>query len=377
MVIGIDANEANQSNRVGVGQFAFNVISQLEKIDRKNKYIIYLKSSPLADLPKEREGWKYKVFGPGKMWTQFALPLQLFTQKEKLDVFYTPSHYSPRFSPFPTIISIMDLWHHRHPEQFDKKDLFTLKNWEAYSVKNASRIVTISEFTKSEIVKFYKYPEEKIFVAYPGYNEYRIQNNELRIKGIKEKCKINNDYLLYLGTLQPKKNIEGLIEAFALLITSHQSLATNHYPPITLVIAGKKGWLFEEIFEKVKSLGLENKVIFTGFIKEENKPYLISGAKAFVLPSFYEGFGIPVLEAMSLGVPVVISSEGSLPEVGGKAAIYFDPSNIEDIAEKLKKALSLNKGERDEIIKEGLKQVKVFSWEKCAKVVLSAIEKET
>ncbi|HUV47103.1 MAG TPA: glycosyltransferase, partial [Candidatus Bathyarchaeia archaeon] len=168
MLIGVDANEANQKNRVGVGQFAFNVIRQLEKIDKRNFYLLYLKEPALPDLPKEREGWRYRVFGPSKLWTQVALPLKLFTQREKLSVFYSPSHYAPRLSPFPTVISIMDLWHHRHPEQFAKKDLYQLRKWESYSVKRASRIVTISEFSKSEIVKIYQYPPEKIMVAYPG-----------------------------------------------------------------------------------------------------------------------------------------------------------------------------------------------------------------
>jgi len=370
MIIGIDANEANQANRVGVGQFAFNVISQLEKIDKKNKYFLYLKSSPLPDLPKERDGWSYKVFGPSKLWTQIALPLKLFTQKEKLDVFFTPSHYSPRYSPFPTVISIMDLWHHRHPEQFSQRDLYQLIKWEKYSIEKSSRIVTISEFSKSEILKFYHYPTDKITVAYPGFDKFDIKViKDIRLVNvIKNKFKIKHDYLLYLGTLQPKKNLEGLIEAFKILITNHQL-------PITLVIAGKKGWLYKEIFDKVKSLGIENKVIFTDFIKEDDKPYLISGAKAFVLPSFYEGFGIPVLEAMSLGVPTVISKEGSLPEVGGEAAVYFDPYDLKDMASALRLVLGLNMKGRDEIIEEGFRQAKLFSWAKCADTILDALEK--
>ncbi|MCL5090498.1 MAG: hypothetical protein M1514_00635, partial [Patescibacteria group bacterium] len=106
MLIGIDGNEANEKNRVGVGQFAFNVIKELEKIDNKNDYLIYLKDKPLSDFPKEKKGWRYRIFGPGKLWTQIALPIKLFTQKEKLDIFFTPSHYAPRFSPCPTVISL-------------------------------------------------------------------------------------------------------------------------------------------------------------------------------------------------------------------------------------------------------------------------------
>lgn len=368
MNIGIDGNEANQVNRVGVGQFAYNVIDQLEKIDKDNSYTVYLKNKPLSDLPKERIGWKYLVFGPSKLWTQIALPFKLFTQKEKIDIFYSPSHYAPRFSPVPTIISIMDLWHHRHPEQFNKKDLYQLTKWESYSVKQASHIITISEFSKRETVDIYNTPPEEITVAYPGYSQYEVPNKKYEVEEIKKKFKIKDDYLLYLGTLQPKKNIEKLIEAFALLVTN--------YPTVTLIIAGKKGWLYEKIFTLVNELKLENKVIFTGFVSEREKPYLIAGAKIFVLPSFYEGFGIPVLEAMSLGVPVVASKEGSLPEAGGKAATYCDPYSVESVNETIKKVFDLNEKQRNEIIEEGKRQTEKFSWKKCAQKVLVAIEEQ-
>jgi glycosyltransferase involved in cell wall biosynthesis len=365
MLIGIDGNEANVRNRVGIGQFAFNVVRELEKIDRKNSYLVYLKEPPLPDLPKEREGWRYRVFGPSKLWTQVALPLKLFTQKEKLSVFYSPSHYAPRLSPFPTVISIMDLWHHRHPEQFAKKDLYQLTKWESYSVKKASRIITISEFSKSEIEGIYHYPTEKITVAYPGYEQFTVSNLKIELARVKNKYDIAGNYLLYLGTLQPKKNLEGLVKAFAQVEDKF---------PEKLVIAGKKGWLYEEIFQKVKELNLEDRVIFTGFVEEEEKPYLIAGARAYILPSFYEGFGIPVVEAMALGVPVVAANAGSLPEAGGQAAVYCDPYQVGSIAAAIEKVLSLNKRQRDDIIAKGREHIKQFSWEKCAKKVLEALE---
>lgn len=370
MKVGIDGNEANQAKRVGIGQVAFNVIAQLEKLDKKNKYFVYLSSPPLPDLPRQRDGWQYKVFGPRSFWTQIALPVKLFVQKEQLDIFFTPSHYAPRFSPAPTVIFLMDLWHHRHPEQFAKKDLFQLTKWESYSVKNAKHILTISEFSKSEIINFYHLPPEKITVAYPGFTEdSKVKPNEKdRFAKIKTKYGIKTDYLIYIGTLQPKKNIEGLLRAFSLLIKEYK-------PSITLVIVGKKGWLYEKIFGLVEELNLADKVIFTGFIDDEEKSILLSEAKAFVFPSFYEGFGIPVLEAMALKTPVVLSKEGSLIEVGGEAASYFDPYKIEDIKRAIKGVLSLNKTERDEIINTGLEQVKKFSWEACARTVLATLEK--
>lgn len=366
MLIGIDGNEANIDNRVGVGQVAFNVISWLEKIDNNNSYVIFLKKPPSSDLPTERPGWKYLVFGPEKFWTQIALPLKLWWQKEKPAVFFSPSHYAPRFSCVPTVIYLMDMWHHRHPEQFTKKDLYQLTKWEKYSVESSRHILTISEFSRKEILDIYKIPEDKVTVAYPGFTNFK-SIFKTKILNVKNKYKIEGEYFLYIGTLQPKKNIEGLIRAFQYLILNTKYL-------IQLVIAGKKGWMYEKIFELVKELKLEEKMIFTGFIEEEEKPYLIAGAKAFVFPSFYEGFGIPVLEAMSLGVPVVTSREGSLPEVGGNAAIYCDSYNIETIAAAMQKVLDLSTKEKNEIIEEGLKRCERFNWEKCAKQVLEVLE---
>ena len=372
MIIGIDGNEANQENLVGIGQFALNVINQLEKIDKENEYWIYLKEPPKSHFPPERKKWKYIIFGPSKAWTQFALPLKLFTQSKKPDVFFSPSHYAPRFSPVPTVISIMDLWHHRHPEQFAKKDLYQLTSWEKYSVKNASRIVTISEFSKSEISEFYQYPKEKIKLAYPGINQYRVQSTEYKEDEVKKKYKIDGKYLLYLSTLQPKKNLSNLLIALSIIISQYPF--PEGIPSILLVIAGKKGWLYEEIFTKVKELKLENNVIFTGFISEEDKPYLIKGAECFIMPSFYEGFGIPVVEAMALGVPVAISNVSSLPEVGGEAAFYFDPENPQEIAETIAKVLKLDSLKKSKVIETGKKQAQKFTWEKTAKNILQVLE---
>lgn len=359
MLIGIDGNEANVKNRVGIGEFAFGAMRTLYQLDKKNQYRIYLKDNPLTDLPKERPGWKYCVFGPKFAWTQWRLPLRLYTEKPRIDVFFSPNHYAPRFCPAPSVISIMDLWHHYHPEQFRARDLYQLKNWEAYSVKQAKKIIAISEFTKREIIKLYQVPAEKIVVAYPGYE---------KISNFKEKYGIRGDYILYLGTLQPKKNLIRLIEAFNILYT------TYHIPHTQLIIAGKKGWLYEEIFQEVKRVKMEKRVIFTDFIPEEDKIGLISGASCFVLPSLYEGFGIPVLEAMAIGVPVAISNVASLPEVGGEAAFYFNPENPVSIAETFDKVLKLGSPERERAVELGKKQAEKFSWEKCAGTILRVLE---
>lgn len=388
MIIGIDGNEANVKNRVGVGEYSLQLLRQLKEFSIFNfQFQIYLKKAPLPDLPLAGEGWKYKVFGPKKFWTQIALPLNLCLGRPRPDVFFSPTHYAPRFCPVPSVISIMDLSFFKFPEMFKKKDLAQLKSWTAYSVKKAARILTISQASKNDIIKHYKVPEEKIVVTYPGYKKdtrilrYKDINQDTGILGykdikmniekIKAKYKIKGDYILYVGTLQPRKNLKRLIKAFREVRGQRSEIKGRG---LTLVICGKKGWLYDEIFQKVKELNLEKNVVFTGYVPNEDLPALYKGAKCFVLASLYEGFGIPVLEAMSFGCPVVISNVSSLPEIGGRAAIYVDPYDVKDIARGIIEVLEFNDSNYQTLVKKGLAQAKKFSWEKCAKETLKVLE---
>ncbi|MGB9706962.1 MAG: glycosyltransferase family 4 protein [Microgenomates group bacterium] len=364
MKIALVGYEANIKNRVGSNQYAFEIIWALWKIDKKNDYVIFLPSPPLKDLPPTRKNWSYEVVGPKKLWNFLGLPWGLVKEKPRPDVVFVPGHYAPVFVPAPLVISIMDLGYLRFPQHFTKPIYWKLKFWTEFSLKKAKKILAISRGTKEDIVKFYKIPEEKIVVTYPGVGEkFQIPNSKFQISKIKKKYKIAGRYILFLGTLKPSKNIEGLLEAFKLIIT-------NYELPITLVITGKKGWMFEEVFKKVKALNLEKQVIFTDFVEEKKVPALMAGAEVFVLPSFWEGFGIPVLEAMSLGVPVVASNVGALPEVVGEAGVLVDPNKPQEIALGIKKALE----NKEKLVKLGYQQVKKFSWEKTAQKTLEVLE---
>jgi glycosyltransferase involved in cell wall biosynthesis len=276
----------------------------------------------------------------------------------------------------------MDLAFLRFPHQFRKKDLYTLVNWTKRSVKQASHIFTISQFSKKEIEYFYNYPASQITVTYPGIANLKSQNSpvsprlsrgrakpQLKIK-IFTKYKIEkNKYFLYIGTLQPRKNLIRLIEAFAQII-SHQPLVIDY-----LVVVGKKGWLYQEIFEKVKTLGVEKNIIFTGYVEEEEKAVLLKNALALVLPSLYEGFGMPVLEAMQLGCPVIVSKNSSLSEIVGEAGLYIDdPLSVSGVKKVLLKMVKLNQNQRQILIKSGFKQTKKFSWAKTTKKTLKILK---
>lgn len=365
MIIGIDGNEANVATKVGISEYAFQLLQQFKQLQtQQEKICVYLKSEARGDMPSENAFWQYRIVKPEKLWTQVGLPLDLYLHRPRPDIFFTPTHYAPRFSPVPTVISIMDLSYIYFPQLFNRKDLYQLEHWTKYSAKNAKMILTISEASKRDIMDVYGIPHHRIVVTYPGI-KLSHSSRKTSMDTIRKTYQLTGDYILFVGTLQPRKNIEKLIEAFAQIVPTHKET--------TLVIIGKPGWLYEPILAAPKKFGIEERVKFLSFVSDGELASFYSHAKCYVLPSLYEGFGLPVLEAMSYDCPVITSNVSSLPEAGGDAALYVDPNSSEDIAKKITMVLD-NEKLRLDMIEKGKKQVKRFSWEKTAKETLAVLE---
>ena len=375
MLIGIDGNEANIEKRVGVNQYAFELLKNIHKLQEewknKHKVIVYLSSSPQKDLPKENTQWKYKVIPGQKLWVITKMMPRLLFDKEKPDVFFTPSHYIPPLSTVPRVCTIHDLGYLKFSGQFKRFDFWQLKYWTAISLFVSKAIIAVSNSTKRDIVRHYPFVSNKIKVTQHGYDKARFNThiNNKDVRRVKNKYSIVGDYVLFISTLKPSKNIEGLLEAWKLVL--------NDYPQHQLVIAGKKGWLYESIFKKVKKLKLEDKVVFTDFILEEEKPALIYGAKTFVLPSFWEGFGMDALTSMACGTPVVVSNIEALREVTGKAGVFVDPYKIKDIARGIKDVFSMDKNSYQDVVHKGLIQAEKFSWEDTARKTIKLLEQQS
>ena len=258
-----------------------------------------------------------------------------------------------------------------------KKGFISVKTLGRYSIGKAKKIITISKASKNDIIKAYGVSEDKVVVVCPGIkseiqNSKSETNTKLKMqnsKSLKEKFGIDKEFILFVGTLQPRKNIGKLIEAFSRLKTQDLRLKTD----LELIIVGKKGWMYEDILNAPKKFGIADRVKFLDSVTDEDLPSFYKNAICFVLPSLYEGFGLPILEAMKYGCPVITSNVSSLPEAGGDAAVYFNPESVEDIAEKIEKVISSEKL-RQEMVKKGYEQVKKFSWEKTARETLKVLQ---
>jgi len=359
MYIGIDGNEANTQNRVGSNVYAHQLLRGIHRLDPQTQYKIYLKHPPLKDLPKPTSHWHYHSFGPTKLWTQWRLPLELYLEKTKPSIFFTPGHYAPRFSPVPTVISIMDLAFLFFPQTFKPSVLNQLKSWTKYSVTNAKHIFAISQNTKNDLVKTYHLDPDKITVTYLGSN-LSLDPGPVKVDQTLQKLNLPPKYLLFIGTRQPRKNLDRLIEAFQILQTSHKDLH--------LVIVGKTWDQFATT--KLKS---HPHLHTTGYLPEEQLACVLKGAQAFVFPSLYEGFGLPLVEALRLGVPVAASAVSSIPEITGPSPFLFDPKNVDEIVQKTHDLLNLSQSMRQKLIQEGKIRAKQFTWEKTTIKTLEVI----
>jgi len=374
ITIGVDGNEANVPNRVGVSVYTYEMLKYFESVSKAtHQFVVYLRKPAMPELPKETAFFRYQVVKPDFIWSQISLPVHLFMNR-KPDAFFSPAHYAPRVSPIPTIVTIHDLAYKFFPNEFLSSDLYKLNKWTEYSVKKATKVICVSNHTQTDLLKLYPEATSKTTVVLNGYRKRSRRSIKSvksptspaagGIRGAGIKSNSNIPYILFVGTIQPRKNITTLIEAFESFVESH--------PNYELKIAGKKGWLYTETLKRIESSPASKQIKYLGFVDNEQLETLYSNAYITVLPSLYEGFGLPVLEAMSYGSPVITSDSSSLPEVGGDAVLYCNPDDSKTITVALEKL-------QDSKLRKSLqlkaeKQLKKFSWEKCAEETLNVIK---
>jgi len=418
MLIGIDASRAFQKERTGIEEYSYQVIKHLRdrlrdessfaKASKEKQIILYcnpaVNDCPDFELPKN---WKVKFLRAPIFWTQARLSLEMLFHP--VDVLFVPAHTVPlihparnasRFQkiliwlsaqlcllskeaikthsdaggPKNTIVTIHGLEYEFCPKAYSFWQRFYMRFVIKNSCRWAKRIIAVSESTKKDLVKLYRVPEEKIEVIYEGISSkarlLAFQGSTFPfpdyLSGNSSRSKLLNDkYLLFIGRLEERKNICGIIEAFEILKDKYNL-------PHKLVLAGKFGYGKEKIKNKIEESRYKEDILLTGHISDEKKFELMRKAEVFLFPTFYEGFGLPILEAQSVGTPVVTSNISSMPEISGSSAVLVDPKDPGAIAEAAYKIIS-DESYRNDIIKKGLVNVKRFSWEKCAEEIAEVI----
>ena len=345
MRISFEAYPLFEDNKTGVSYCENGLVSSLTNNHQEDEFCFEYfslrnhesKLEKLSHLMGENVSVSVCKWFPGRLYKMltliFPLPYRLFFGS-KSDVTHFFNYVIPPFVGGKKVVTVHDLTFMVYPETMSRKTLFTLKMLAKRSMKRADKIVAVSEFTKSEIIRLFDIPSEKIDVVYNAVDlsVYRDDYAVDEIDAVRSKFNIPQSYMLYLGTIEPRKNLLRLINAYAMLRKEEKDVPA-------LVIAGKKGWLYDSIMEAVEANGLSDDVIFTGYVSSEDAPKLMCGAKLFCYPSIYEGYGMPVLEAMACSVPVLTSNCSSLPEVSRDCAVNVDPMSEKAICDGMKKLL--------------------------------------
>ncbi len=372
MLIGIDASRAVTARPTGTEVYSQRVIQALLALENTYRFRLYFRETPASGA---FPGADLRVIPCPRLWTHLRLSWEMAHRPP--DALFVPAHVLPLVHPRASLVTVHDLGYLHFPEAHPWRQRLYLDLSTRWNARAAAHLLADSEATKTDLVARYTTPPDKITVVYPGRDETLAPvRDPTTIEAVKARYSITGDYFLYLGTLQPRKNLARIITAFAVLTAqspSHPVTQSPSHPVTQLILAGKRGWLYDDLFAQVRHLGLEGRVLFPGYLPDEDKAALLSGALAFVFPSLYEGFGLPVLEAQACGCPVITSATSSLPEVAGGAALLVNPSDTGAIAAAMRH-IATNPALRKSLIERGFANARRFSWTTCAQSVLDVIE---
>jgi len=368
MHIGIDAHAIGQ-RQAGNETYIGNLIKSLAEVDGDNRYTLYLAKAEAAaswraGFCQRFPNFTVRLLPPPTPLVRVPVALEFELRLRPVDILHV-QFTAPLFCPVPVLATIHDLAFEHMPETFTRRGSLQLKFTVRWTARRAARIATVSEYSRQDLLKTYKLPPEKVVVTHNGIGSNFSPEPASAVEGqnLRQRFEIERDFILVVGSLQPRKNLVRLIRAYSEL---RKRLPDFKYQ---LVIVGRKLWLANEVFAEVNKQEWGRDVIVTGYVADEDLPAFYRSASAFVYPSLFEGFGIPPLEAMACGTPVVTSNTSSLPEVAGDAALLIDPYDEQELANAL---LRIVKDEplRARLRERGLAQSKKFTWRNAAEKTL-------
>ncbi len=360
MRIGIDARLVFYNN-AGIGQYILRLTQALAQINHEDQFTIFKSRKDKTAVVTQAN------FKTERLWTPSHHPLERLALSVELlpfalDVLHSPDFIPPRYTRCPTVITVHDLAFLKYP-RFLTRTSARYYGQVDLAARQANHIIAVSESTKRDTVQLLGVPEDKITIIYEAAHPlFAPINDPTQLAQVRERHHLPENFVLFVGTIEPRKNLPTLLRAFRRLRDHYKSDAV-------LAIAGNRGWLYEQVDQVVAELKLEEAVRFLGGVPNEELVYLYNAAKLFVLPSFYEGFGLPPLEAMACGTPVVVSNISSLPEVVGDAGILINPEDVEALTVAMWRVLSDDQL-RNEMREKGLKRAATFSWKRAAQETL-------
>lgn len=364
------------AQRTGIGHYVHRLFGAAIAFDKKNKYWAYcftFLGRNKKRLFGDKVGYRYITIVPGKLFNLLArnigsFPVDILTRFRPDIIVYTNYVYARSATKAKIITFIYDVSHELYSDYSNAKNTALLRRTIPSAVKNSTAIATISESSKNSIIEMYGAAKEQVYIISPAVDHslyYPRSQNEIDV--LRRKYGLGKPYILCVATIEPRKNLVGLLKAFDAL---PESIKKSH----SLVLTGAKGWLDDEISELYEKLSAKYDVIKTGYLPDDDLPVLYSGAKLFAYPTFYEGFGMPPLEAMACGVPVVTTNNSSLPEVVGDAAILVSADHIQEISDAMNRVLSDPKLAAS-LSKKGLARAQLFTWGRSAKQLIAMLDR--
>ncbi len=363
LTIAVDASRALPTHRTGTEHYSVFLLRALMALETPHRWRLYAPGPPPDDLLPLPPRWEWRVIPFPRLWTH--LRLSWAVARDRPDMLFVPAHVVPAIHPRATVVTIHDLGYRRFPETHTASSRRYLDWSTRWSVRAARRVIAVSGATRDDLVTMLGLPKAKITVVHHGVRP-TVRPSEAVVRATLERLGIPRPAVVFLGTVQPRKNLRRLIRAFRQVVDAGL--------PQTLVIAGRMGWLAEPIRAEVAACGLTERVHFAGYVADDDLPALYTGADAFALPSLSEGFGMPALEALAYGVPVVAANTTSLPEIVGEAGLLVDPLDEAAMGAALVRVLT-DQPLRTYLSAAGPERAAQFSWERCARETLTVLER--